>query len=192
MKTCNRCKIEKPVNEYYLDRGVPRGICKDCFKLARKQYAITHKEQTAKAGKRYRQSLNGITKRRAWERKRAKTQRFIEYQKKWAITEKGKAARRGRVNRFAKTEKGFAANKRRHARRRSNLKNIIADLTAAEWKEILKKFDNKCVYCGISFSKQIPPTQDHKIPISKGGHHTKDNILPACKPCNSRKCDKII
>jgi hypothetical protein len=28
---------------------------------------------------------------------------------------------------------------------------------------------------------------DHRIPLSRGGRHEIDNVIPACKPCNSRK-----
>lgn len=190
MKTCNRCEIEKLESEYYLDRGVYRGICKVCTRLVRNTYYETHREETLAAAYKYNHSPKGVAKRKAWLAKRAKTAKFIEYQKKWAVTEKGKIARRGRVNRFSKTEKGFAANKKRHARRRSNLNNIVADLTTSEWKDILRKFGNRCAYCGISFTKKTPPTQDHVIPISKGGNHTKANIVPSCRPCNSKKKDK--
>jgi len=192
MKTCNRCKIEKDESEYYLDRGVHRGICKVCMKLTRKFHYELHRADTLAAVYKYNHSPKGSKKRKEWLAKRSKTPKQIAYQKKWAVSEKGKVARRGRVNRFAKTEKGFAANKKRHAKRRSNLKNIIADLTTAEWKVVLKEFDNKCAYCGVNFTKKIPPTQDHVIPVSKGGNHTKTNVVPACRPCNSKKKDKLI
>lgn len=192
MKTCNKCNTKKPEAEYYIDRGVPRGICKECVRDARKAHYKLHREETLSVVYRYNHSLKGFKKRKEWLAKRAKTPEQVEYQKKWAVTEKGKTARRGRVNRYAKTEKGFAANKKRHAKRRSNLKNIIADLTASEWKDILKKFGNKCAYCGNDFTKKTPPTQDHVVPISKGGNHTKDNVVPSCKPCNSKKRDKLI
>jgi len=73
MKTCNRCKIEKPISEYYLDRGVARGICKVCVKLARKSYYETHREETLAAVYKYNHSPEGAKKRKEWLAKRAKT-----------------------------------------------------------------------------------------------------------------------
>ena len=73
-------------------------------------------------------------------------------------------------------------------KRRSRLANVEHTLTNQEWLEILAAFDNRCAYCGCSEKM----TQDHVIPISKDGGHTKENVVPACRPCNSRKRDKII
>ena len=28
---------------------------------------------------------------------------------------------------------------------------------------------------------------DHKIPLSRGGHSTRENLVPCCKECNSQK-----
>lgn len=58
--------------------------------------------------------------------------------------------------------------------------------TLDEW--ILKKdeYYNKCGYCGES--KKL--TKDHKTPLSRGGTNNIENIIPACKECNSAKCDK--
>lgn len=39
-----------------------------------------------------------------------------------------------------------------------------------------------CAYCGAD-GGQI----DHGIPLAMGGLHALDNLVPACKPCNSRK-----
>jgi len=40
----------------------------------------------------------------------------------------------------------------------------------------------ECQYCG-----RPAENVDHVIPKSKGGGHTWDNVVAACRPCNSRK-----
>lgn len=43
-----------------------------------------------------------------------------------------------------------------------------------------------CHYCGERF----PPeelTMDHLVPVSRGGKASRNNVVPACKECNSRK-----
>ena len=43
-----------------------------------------------------------------------------------------------------------------------------------------------CHYCGKGF----PPadlTMDHIIPITRGGKSVRNNLVPCCKECNSRK-----
>lgn len=69
------------------------------------------------------------------------------------------------------------------ALRRSRLRGVESTLTNAEWEAIKQRFDHCCAYCG----EQRKLTRDHVIPISKGGSNTADNVVPACKPCNSRK-----
>lgn len=44
-----------------------------------------------------------------------------------------------------------------------------------------------CVYCG---KRNIDLTLDHVIPVSKGGKNTWDNLVTACKSCNSKKGDR--
>ena len=60
----------------------------------------------------------------------------------------------------------------------------ISDFTHNQWLRILAAYNGLCAYCGKKF-KEL--TQDHVIPLSKGGNHTASNIVPACTPCNSRK-----
>jgi len=44
-----------------------------------------------------------------------------------------------------------------------------------------------CQYCGSDKDLTI----DHVLPVSKGGKSTFENCVTACKPCNSRKTNKL-
>ena len=44
----------------------------------------------------------------------------------------------------------------------------------------------RCYHCGEKFAKEVL-TLDHVIPLSRGGKSTKNNCVPACKPCNAEK-----
>lgn len=50
---------------------------------------------------------------------------------------------------------------------------------------IYKRDNYECVYCG--YNKNL--TLDHVIPQSKGGPNTWENLVTACKSCNSEKAD---
>jgi 5-methylcytosine-specific restriction protein A len=52
------------------------------------------------------------------------------------------------------------------------------------WKR--KRSEGICYFC----RKKFPPgelTMDHLIPLIRGGKSNKENIVPACKECNSKK-----
>lgn len=44
-----------------------------------------------------------------------------------------------------------------------------------------------CQYCGASAE-----TVDHVIPRSRGGTHTWDNVVAACRRCNTKKKDRLL
>lgn len=60
-------------------------------------------------------------------------------------------------------------------------------LTLLDWKEILERYDHKCAYCGE------PPEEgrfleiEHLTPLTRGGFHRKENVVPACQKCNKEK-----
>ena len=79
-------------------------------------------------------------------------------------------------------------------RRRSLLSKLPATLTLEQWQQIKVDFNNKCAYCGMTeeehrkrFNEQIH--QEHFIPLFKSGEYTHNNIIPACRSCNSSKQD---
>jgi 5-methylcytosine-specific restriction endonuclease McrA len=57
-------------------------------------------------------------------------------------------------------------------------------------KTLLEKHKYTCVYCGIKVCRAVPPTIDHKIPLSRGGTNVLDNLTIACRSCNARKGTK--
>lgn len=71
-------------------------------------------------------------------------------------------------------------------RRAAKLKSGGMGVTAKQWLELKENYSNLCAYC----AEKKPLTMDHIIPLSKGGEHDIDNIVPACKSCNSGKIDK--
>ena len=68
--------------------------------------------------------------------------------------------------------------------RRARIRELPSTLTLKEWQEILSFYHYQCVYCGV-MSHDL--TQDHLVPVVLQGGYTKDNIVPACHSCNSRK-----
>lgn len=78
--------------------------------------------------------------------------------------------------------------KNRNCRRK---RKAIGSHTFNEWKTLKAQYDWTCFGC-----KQKEPiiklTQDHIIPLSKGGSNNIENIQPLCGSCNSRKNNKIV
>lgn len=74
-------------------------------------------------------------------------------------------------------------------RRRAREEKLECSLTMEDWNEILEEFDYRCAYCGKKAKKL---EQEHVIPVSNGGGYTRNNIVPACRPCNSSKQDEDV
>lgn len=72
-------------------------------------------------------------------------------------------------------------------KRQSKIKKAICTLTSKEWEECLKFFNNCDAYTGLQLDI---PSQDHIIPLSKGGGYVKQNIIPCEKSINSSKNNK--
>jgi len=93
--------------------------------------------------------------------------------------------------RYNKSEEGKASRQRGDFMRRVKMGEIISTLTSKEWLDILERYNYRCAYCDVEFEVENMPTKDHVIPISRGGGNTKENIVPACQTCNSKKHNKL-
>jgi 5-methylcytosine-specific restriction endonuclease McrA len=54
-------------------------------------------------------------------------------------------------------------------------------------RAVFARDGHRCQYCGAS-AENI----DHVIPRSKGGLHVWDNVVASCRPCNTRKRDRML
>lgn len=72
---------------------------------------------------------------------------------------------------------------------RNRLKRISpAHHTYEQWVSVLKQHRNRCASCGTS--ERL--TEDHIMPLSKGGSDDISNIQPLCRACNTRKLNRLI
>jgi len=86
--------------------------------------------------------------------------------------------------RKANPERSRAGTARYKARKKGAPVN---DFTTSEWLEVLAEFNHSCAYC---LRTDRPLQQEHMQPISRGGSHTRLNVIPACRDCNFRKQTK--
>ena len=52
---------------------------------------------------------------------------------------------------------------------------------------VFARDDHRCQYCG-----RVAESIDHVIPRSRGGEHSWENVVAACRPCNVRKRDRLL
>ena len=72
-----------------------------------------------------------------------------------------------------------------HVRRRVLIGSCV--VTTKDLKALRDLFGDLCVYCG-----DHADTLDHVVPLTRGGEHSISNLVPACRPCNSSKHDKLL
>lgn len=54
-------------------------------------------------------------------------------------------------------------------------------------RAVFARDDYRCQYCGADAENL-----DHVVPRSRGGTHSWDNVVAACRPCNARKEDRLL
>jgi hypothetical protein len=68
-------------------------------------------------------------------------------------------------------------------------------LIEREWwplrQRVLERDNFTCVYCGEGEDFALL-CADHVVPLSRGGTNDEDNLVCACKPCNSSKNNRLL
>ncbi len=160
--------------------------------------------------KRWRESRAG----QAWYRKnrakrRRRQQKYYRRERRLKLEQQRARRRRyywknrGKINLKRRTQRAenalFFRESDRQRYRKHRLRRIvqqrntqarragaIGQITPSQWRNLLKRHRFRCFYCRV---KLLPAnrTLDHKVPLSRGGTNTIDNVVPACRPCNNRK-----
>ena len=199
-KVCTKCGDDLPLGEFGPHKkGLygRRSACKACESQSYKDYAdlnrdeINQKKRESWAAnpQTEEQKQAAIERASAWyyaNRERA-YQNFLSWvnrhPREWRIIcsrWQGKNPKRvqEKVRAWRTRNPGW------WQKRRADLASVENTLTTEEWLGVMSEFDHSCVYCGRS---DVKLTMDHVIPISKGGPHSKGNVVPSCSSCNSKK-----
>jgi 5-methylcytosine-specific restriction endonuclease McrA len=115
------------------------------------------------------------------ERARSNPRRAIQYRKSWLEKNPTYFSDWAKANRPKKN----LANQRRRARLRDSCSPGVSLDT---WLHLCAIHDDRCAYC----DEIKPLTIDHVVPISRGGRDEAGNVVPACKPCNSSKGNRLL
>jgi 5-methylcytosine-specific restriction endonuclease McrA len=177
---CSACEVVLPTAMFRADpRGFARKVmtCRPCTAAKRRAYNGEHRPHVREVQKAYRGTITDKIKMR---NKRS-------YDIMMADADK-------RARQYARSAAWYAAHpevtQTKNALRTARIKGAtIRTLTRAEWEEIKAAYHYRCIYCE---TKPAKLTMDHITPLSKGGIHTKSNVVPACKSCNSKKRDRQV
>lgn len=169
-----RCKI------YYRNNIEKIKVYREETKEDRKMWRIKNKERISNAKKiYYKENKEKIQARQKEYNDKTKENKRL-YDKVYRVKNRDKNTKVMRAWRKNNPER----NRLIAQRRRALLNEAICDYTVEEWEACLKYFDYKDAYTGLDMDFI---TQDHVIPISKGGNHTKSNIVPCDIRVNSSK-----
>lgn len=73
-------------------------------------------------------------------------------------------------------------------KRKRRMAQVDHDLANSQWLA-LKECWAGCAYCG---NREDSLERDCVLPISRGGRYTFDNVVPACRSCNSSKSNNEV
>lgn len=201
-KACTTCGEKKPATGEYFSKSKKskdgyRWDCKDCQKKYReknKDYLTNHSRKWREKNKEHVKQYKKDNEDRIKKYRKENASRAAETGKRWQENNKERLlATRRKWNQENKQRKAELnrrwceqnPEKRLNSgqRRRTMRRDLPATMTTEQWEFAVKQFDNKCAYC----RQKVKLTQDHVIPVSQGGYHTRQNIVPACSFCNASK-----
>lgn len=168
------------------------------------RYKAKHPERYAETRRKDNARPETAARRKLWKERNQEAVRAAARSRRVARYQRDKVTGRAEAKawREANPEKVKDIRSRHYAKNRASViaKSIdkiarrkavisLGSVGLSEWREICEMHAGRCVYCGTTPKKL---TMDHVVPLSRGGHHSPLNIVPACKSCNSSKGAKLL
>ncbi|HET8569104.1 MAG TPA: HNH endonuclease [Candidatus Limnocylindria bacterium] len=152
--------------DYYRDH-------RDHYLVQFRQYHVDHADDRNAAHRQWhaehRDEQNAKRRERSRHEYRADPRKVNDYQKAW---------------RAAHPELARAYVRLSIHRRRSQIAG--EHITAKQLFALFEAHGNRCFYCGTTGRMTV----DHRVPLSRGGTNSLENLVPACRSCNSMKHDR--
>lgn len=187
-------KSERYYNNHELNKEKRRQYYQDNkeeFRLYGIEYRKNNPEVIRERDRRYR--INNIEELAIKAKVYADNNRehLQEYKRKHRLANIKEITEKERIYRLENPDVGRMAGQRYRAK----MNKLPYNLTNKQWGNILNDFGGKCAYCGMTEEEHLKEWnerlhQDHFIALDSGGEYTADNIIPACRSCNSRKSNR--
>jgi len=210
IKYCNKCQIDKPLNEFSKSKRYKDGLqtkCKACAKqyeennkeritVRKKQHYESNKVESSTRCKKYREENKQCiaTRTKQWrENNREKIselkRQYYEEHKDGHIKQYREINKEKMISQrkqYHQTKKGKASKVNSEHKRRAVKKQ--GDVTTPQLLE-LQQTAKICYWCNTSLKNKVVHI-DHYVPLSKGGEHTLSNLVISCAKCNLSKSSK--
>jgi 5-methylcytosine-specific restriction endonuclease McrA len=206
VKVCYTCKKEKELSDFCKNKSSKDGKSDQC-RICAKEYRDANKEKRKSypsSTKEYRQNYYNenkdtinINRRNNYSKNkiRYKQARKINYQLNRTKIRKNQSEHYFRNKQYYKIKSAKYRVNNKSAinlrNRKRQLKLIGKNISQKQIDKLLEQHNYKCFYCKIELTG-INLHLDHKNPLSRGGEHNIDNLVPACKTCNLRKGTKTV
>lgn len=190
-------KDSKPCKRCGGTRKHKRGECAQCKREYDRRRRETNPERLKENGRRWQQANPEKVRESARRRREKNPEKARESVRRWRQENAEKNRENTRIWRQANPGRNkenirqWCENnpdklKSYGQKRRAKERGAEGKFTAAEWREVVRQQDGRCLACG----KTAKLTADHVIPLDKGGSNDISNIQGLCKICNSSKGTK--
>ncbi len=166
-KTCTRCGTMKSLDQFGTSKVNKDGRTSQCRPCRTK----IQRERRANDPDYAERQRDAVRRRRA-EGRRAPSEALRGRKQRTAEEIEASARRRRALGRIAAA---------RHQATRFGAP--VNDFTLDDWYQLVEEHGGRCAYCGI----EAKLVTEHVVPLGRGGCNTRDNVVPACAPCNRRK-----
>lgn len=199
MKICNKCKVEKSLEDFRLkkERCTYRfnSACKECESEQKKEYYLNNKSSILNRKKEIIATPEAKEKRKEYLSKYYKENKEEIKEKMQKYYKENREQFLKNASEYKKTKDGKISSRASTSKRRNtSLDNADGTITKHSLDALLQIQNNQCFYCkkDLSLLTNRETHLDHYIPLSKGGAHSITNVVWSCSTCNLIKHDKLL